>query len=102
MDVAEASFKGVLQRVMDTRAADVAAVQARVGDESVMATIERTLLEPFERVSYSDLVSLLQQPQHAASVGSPPAWGDPLRLEHEKYVATEVFGKPVEILVREG
>ena len=52
----------------------------------------------FARVSYTEAVEIVSKvagPKEGVAWEFPPKWGEELQTEHEKYLAEEVFKKPV-------
>jgi asparaginyl-tRNA synthetase len=63
-------------------------------DNSVLSTAENILNHTFERITYTEAVKLLEQ-QSDRRFEFPVAWGIDLQSEHERYLAEELFKKPV-------
>jgi asparaginyl-tRNA synthetase len=62
-------------------------------DPSVLATAETIVKEEFARVSYSEAITLLEKADRKFEY--PVEWGLDLQSEHERYLAEELFKRPV-------
>eukprot|EP00474_Spongospora_subterranea_P001028 CRZ01486.1 hypothetical protein [Spongospora subterranea] len=51
--------------------------------------------EVFARISYSDAIQILQECPMAPQFSHVPVWGDDLKSEHEQYLATVHFKRPL-------
>ncbi len=92
MDLAEAFLKGVFQEVLDRCEEDMAFFN-RFIDDSVTATLEGIVAAPFERLTYTEAMEILEKADRAFDF--PVAWGSDLQSEHERYLCEQVFEKPV-------
>ena len=67
------------------------------GEKGLRARLQNVIAEPFERLTYTAAIELLQQ--HVAegkrTFEEYPEWGIDLGSEHERYLAEDVFRKPV-------
>jgi asparaginyl-tRNA synthetase len=109
MDMAEGLCKHVLRRVLDNCANDLEFLDQRYAQEesqkpqnlrSSMGLIERlkfVLENPFERISYSKAIEILQQskPFKKKKFEFPVEWGSDLQSEHERYLVEKHFNCPV-------
>ncbi|MEO1575163.1 MAG: asparagine--tRNA ligase [Pseudomonadota bacterium] len=84
-------FAGVLERVPD----DMAFFVQHIDDQAV-ARLEKVINTPFEMLSYTEAVSILEK--SGQSFEFPVAWGVDLQSEHERYL-TEKHVKGPLILV---
>ncbi|MGL5796360.1 MAG: asparagine--tRNA ligase [Waterburya sp.] len=62
-------------------------------DKSVLANADTIINNQFERVTYTEAISLLEKSQKKFEF--PVEWGIDLQSEHERYLAEELFKKPV-------
>ncbi|MGL6338781.1 MAG: asparagine--tRNA ligase [Waterburya sp.] len=62
-------------------------------DKSVLANADTIINNQFERVTYTEAISLLEKAQKKFEF--PVEWGIDLQSEHERYLAEELFKKPV-------
>jgi asparaginyl-tRNA synthetase len=92
MDLAEAFLKHVFKYVMETCPEDMAFFNERI-DKSVLATADNIINNQFERLTYTDAIALLEKADKQFQY--PVKWGLDLQSEHERYLAEEVFKKPV-------
>jgi asparaginyl-tRNA synthetase len=92
MDLAEAFLKHVFQSVLETCPEDMEFFNQRI-DKSVLATAENIINNQFERITYTDAIALLEKADRTFEY--PVAWGLDLQSEHERYLAEELFKKPV-------
>ncbi|MGB5915380.1 MAG: asparagine--tRNA ligase, partial [Phormidesmis sp.] len=96
MDLAEAFLKHVFSHVMETCADDMAFFNQRI-DNSVLETANNIINSDFERITYTEAIRLLT---HAIDSGDktfeyPVSWGIDMQSEHERYLAEDLFKKPV-------
>jgi len=66
---------------------------ARFVDKNLMASLETIASKDFLRVSYAEAVRILQQ--SGASFDYPPAPGNDLQTEHERYLSEVHFKQPL-------
>ena len=92
MDLAEAFLKHIFKYVMETCHEDMEFFNQRI-DNSVLATAENIINNQFERLTYTDAIALLEKTDKTFEY--PVKWGLDLQSEHERYLAEEVFNKPV-------
>jgi asparaginyl-tRNA synthetase len=65
-------------------------------DDSVLATADNIINNTFERITYTEAVKLLEKADK--SFEFPVQWGIDLQSEHERYLAEELFQKPVIVI----
>ncbi|MDB9494137.1 asparagine--tRNA ligase [Spirulina major CS-329] len=92
MDLAEAFLKHIFNYVLDTCPEDMEFFNQRI-DQSVLATADNIINNEFERITYTEAVRYLEQCDRTFDY--PVAWGLDLQSEHERYLAEELFKKPV-------
>jgi len=92
MDLAEEFLKYIFQYVLDRCLPDMEFFQQRI-DDSVLATAENIINNQFARLTYTEAVSILEKADRQFEY--PVSWGLDLQSEHERYLAEEVFKKPV-------
>jgi len=92
MDLSEDLLKYCIRTVMDRRAGDLE-LFAKWVDTSLMATLEKLLNEPFERIPYGEAVEILRKSSKKFEYEA--AFGKDIQTEHERYLAEEHFKKPV-------
>ena len=62
-------------------------------DKSILATADNIINNEFERITYTKAIELLEKAKKKFEF--PVAWGVDLQSEHERYLAEELFKKPV-------
>lgn len=92
MDLAEAFLKHIFSYVLKTCPEDMEFFNARI-DDSVLATADNIIHNQFERLTYTEAVAQLQKSDRQFEY--PVEWGLDLQSEHERYLAEELFKKPV-------
>jgi asparaginyl-tRNA synthetase len=92
MDLAEAFLKALFTAVLERCPDDLAFFNERI-DDTVIATLEHIVQAPFERISYTDAVAILERSGRPFEF--PVKWGADLQSEHERYLAEEHVGRPV-------
>ncbi|MDA8752684.1 asparagine--tRNA ligase, partial [Halieaceae bacterium] len=94
-DLAEDLLKHVLTRVLEEREDDMAFFQQRI-DQSAIERLRGVIDNRFERVDYSEAISILQN--SGQNFEFPVAWGVDLASEHERYLAETHIGRPVVVM----
>lgn len=92
MDCAEAYLKYTLKHLLDHCAEDMAFFEQFI-EKGLIARLENVLHSPFARITYTEAIQLLQKSMKTFEF--PVEWGCDLQSEHERYLAEEVFKKPV-------
>jgi asparaginyl-tRNA synthetase len=92
MDLAEEFLKYIFRHVLNTCPEDMEFFQARV-DNSVLETAQNIIDHQFERVTYTEAIALLEKTSKTFQF--PVQWGLDLQSEHERYLAEDLFKKPV-------
>lgn len=92
MDLAEAFLKQIFQAVLDTCLEDMEFFNQRI-DPSVLETAHNIIDHQFERLTYTEAVAQLEKANRRFEF--PVQWGLDLQSEHERYLAEELFKKPV-------
>ncbi|MFT4246635.1 MAG: asparagine--tRNA ligase [Pseudomonas sp.] len=90
--VAEQFLKYLFKAVLDERADDLAFIAERV-DKNAVGKLEAFINAPFERIEYSDAITLLQK--SGRKFDFPVEWGLDLQTEHERWLTEEHVGRPV-------
>ena len=93
--LAEDFLKAVLKALL-TRCPDDMAFFADRIDRGVIERLERVIETPFERLSYTDAVAILQNSGEAFEF--PVRWGLDLQSEHERYLTEKHVGGPVVVV----
>ncbi len=92
VEVAEAFLKAVIGAVLDACPDDMAFFEKRIAP-GVIETLEHVVTTPFERLTYTEAVEILQG--SGQDFEFPVEWGVDLQSEHERYLAEEHIGRPV-------
>ena len=92
MDLAEEFLKYLFHSVLEQCPEDMAFFNDRI-DNSVLATADNIINNTFERITYTEAVALLEKCDRTFEY--PVEWGIDLQSEHERYLAEELFKKPV-------
>jgi asparaginyl-tRNA synthetase len=92
MDLAEAFLKYIFAYVCKHCPEDLEFFDQRI-DNTVLATADNIINNQFERLTYTEAVQLLSKAP--AKFTYPVTWGLDLQSEHERYLAEELFKKPV-------
>ena len=91
-DLAEDFLKSVFRGVLESCPDDMDFFNARI-DKSVLKTLRHVVETPFERISYTEAVKILQN--SGRSFEYPVQWGTDLQSEHERFLSEEHIGRPV-------
>ena len=90
--LAEEFLKYLFRAVLNERGDDLAFIAERV-DKNAITKLEDFINAPFERIDYTDAVSLLQK--SGKKFDFPVEWGLDLQTEHERWLTEEHVGRPV-------
>ncbi|MGL5872972.1 MAG: asparagine--tRNA ligase [Xenococcaceae cyanobacterium] len=91
-NLAEEFLKYIFKYVLDNCAEDFELFNKFI-DNSILATADNIINSEFARITYTEAVSLLEKSDRAFEF--PVSWGIDLQSEHERYLAEELFKKPV-------
>ncbi len=92
MDLAEAFLKHIFKSVLETCPEDMEFFNQRI-DNTVLATADNIINNQFERITYTEAIALLEKADQLFEY--PVKWGLDLQSEHERYLAEQLFKKPV-------
>lgn len=92
MDLAEDFVRYLANYVLEHNMDDLLFFQNRI-DSDVVDRIKGIAAEPFERISYTDAITILEK--HNTEFEYKVTWGSDLQSEHERYLTEQVFKKPV-------
>ncbi|MBE9110880.1 asparagine--tRNA ligase [Nodosilinea sp. LEGE 07298] len=92
MDLAEEFLKYIFHSVLEQCPEDMAFFNDRI-DNTVLATADNIISNTFERITYTEAVKLLEKADKTFEF--PVEWGIDLQSEHERYLAEDLFKKPV-------
>jgi asparaginyl-tRNA synthetase len=91
-DLAEAFLKYIFKFVLENCPEDLLFFNERI-DKTVLSTAENIVNSEFGRITYSEAIELLEKADRQFEF--PVKWGVDLQSEHERYLAEELFKKPV-------
>ena len=94
-NLAEAFLKYIFKAVLNERADDLAFLAERV-EKTAITKLESFIAAPFERIEYTDAVSLLQK--SGQKFDFPVEWGLDLQTEHERWLTEVHVGRPVVVV----
>ncbi|KAL8271071.1 hypothetical protein Esti_004988 [Eimeria stiedai] len=94
MQVAEAYVKFCVQWCLDNCASDLEWFEKNQ-ERGLLSRLENILAAPFERLSYTDAIVLLQKEESKANFEEKVEWGMDLGSEHERYLTEVIAKKPV-------
>lgn len=90
--LAEEFLKYLIAYVLDNCREDLELFNKWI-DDSVLSTLEHVLNSPFEHITYTEAIKLLQE--SGQSFEFPPRWGADIQTEHERYLTETLFKRPV-------
>ena len=94
LEVAEALVKHCIAAVLE-RCQEEIDFFTRFLEPGLRNALEQTLREPFEVISYTEAVKLLEK--SGLDFSFPVAWGADLQAEHERHLTERVFKRPVAV-----
>lgn len=92
MECAESYIKFCIKAALEECPQDMAFFERYVSN-GLIERLEHILKDPFERVTYTDAVAILEKT--GKEFEYPVSWGIDLQSEHERYLVEEYFKKPV-------
>ncbi|EAW33966.1 asparagine--tRNA ligase [Lyngbya sp. PCC 8106] len=92
MDLAEDFLKYIFKFVLEKCPEDMEFFNKRI-DKTVLETADNIINNQFERLTYTDAIKLLEKADKKFEF--PVSWGLDLQSEHERYLAEDLFKKPV-------
>jgi len=91
-DLAEAFLKAQIEQVLGECRPDLEFL-TKWYEPELFKNLEGVLAGAFERISYTEAISLLQK--SGRNFEFPAEWGSDLQSEHERYLTEELLKKPV-------
>ena len=91
-DLAEEFLKYIFKYVLEKCPEDMEFFNKRI-DNSVLTTADNIINNEFERITYTEAIALLEKAKRKFDY--PVEWGVDLQSEHERYLAEELFHKPL-------
>ncbi len=92
MDLAEEFVRYLAAHVLEKNHEDVAFFNDRI-DQGLLERIENIANTPFERLSYTDAMAILEKNNDKFEF--KVSWGSDIQSEHERYLTEVTFKKPV-------
>lgn len=94
-DLAEEFLKYLFRAVLAERMDDMAFIAERVQKDAI-TRLEAFVNAPFERIDYSEAISLLQK--SGEKFDFPVEWGLDLQTEHERWLTEQHVGRPAVVM----
>lgn len=91
-DLAEEFLRYIFKYVLETCPEDMEFFNKRI-DDSVLATAQNIIDNEFARITYTEAIALLEK--SSKKFEFPVEWGIDMQSEHERYLAEELFKKPL-------
>ena len=91
-DLAERFLRSVFTRVREDCQEDLAFFDQRI-DDTVLSTIDHVIERPFERITYTQGIEILQS--SGRDFEFAVEWGSDLQSEHERFLSEEYFKSPL-------
>lgn len=92
MDLAEAMMKYICGYVLENAPEEMNFFNQFI-DKGLLARLDNIVNSEFGRITYTEAVDLLQK--SGKKFEFPVKWGSDIQSEHERYLAEELFKKPV-------
>ncbi|WP_411826753.1 asparagine--tRNA ligase [Luteolibacter sp. AS25] len=91
IDVAEEMMQFLVKEALEGQEEDLSICEKFV-DKTLRQRLENVIEKPFQRISYTDAVKLLEE--SGKSFQYPVKWGVNLQSEHERWLTEEYFKQP--------
>lgn len=91
-DLAEEFLRYIFKYVLEACPEDMEFFNKRI-DNSVLATAQNIIENEFARITYTEAIALLEKSNKTFEF--PVEWGIDLQSEHERYLAEDLFKKPL-------
>jgi asparaginyl-tRNA synthetase len=92
MDLAEAMMKYICSYVLGNAPEEMNFFNQFI-DKGLLARLDNIIHSEFGRITYTEAIDLLQK--SGKKFEFPVKWGSDIQSEHERYLAEELFKKPV-------
>ena len=92
MDLAEQFLKYLFKEVLEKCPEDMEFFNKRIND-TVLSNADKIINNEFERITYTEAIALLEKSDRKFDY--PVSWGLDLQSEHERYLAEDLFQRPV-------
>lgn len=91
-DLAEEFLRYIFKYVLETCPDDMEFFNKLI-DKTVLETAQNIIDNDFERITYAEAIALLEK--SSKKFEFPVEWGIDMQSEHERYLAEELFKKPL-------
>ncbi len=92
MDLAEDMLKYIIKYVLDNAPEEMQFFNSFI-DKGLLGRLENIVNSDFARITYTEAIEILKKADREFEF--PVEWGEGLQAEHERYIAEEVYQKPV-------
>jgi asparaginyl-tRNA synthetase len=92
MDLAEAMLKYIISYVLEHAPAEMKFFNDMI-DKGLLERLQNIVANDFARITYTEAIDILQK--SGKDFQYPTDWGEALQTEHERYLAEEIYKKPV-------
>ncbi|SCL97737.1 asparagine--tRNA ligase, putative [Plasmodium chabaudi chabaudi] len=92
MEVAEAYIKYCIRYVLDNHFHDIYYFEENV-EKGLIDRLKNILNDDFAKITYTNAIDLLTK--YSTNFDVPVKWGMDLQSEHERFIAEQIFKKPV-------
>jgi len=96
-DLAEEFLKVLFEDLLVRRGDDMKFFDLRI-DKGVIERLKNVIESPFQRIEYSDAITLLEKAEKKKKFEFPIKWGIDLQSEHERYLTEDHFKQPVIVM----
>ena len=96
-DLAEEFLKVLFEDLLVRRGDDMKFFDLRI-DKGVIERLKNVIDSPFQRIEYSDAITLLEKAEKKKKFEFPIKWGMDLQSEHERYLTEDHFKLPVIVM----
>ena len=96
MALGQSYMKHLIEYALQNCAEDLKFFERTV-EAGLLARLQKALAEPFARMTYTEAIEMLLEPEHLAAgqFKTEPYWGIDLDAEHECYLTEKVFNGPL-------
>ncbi|EFJ20082.1 hypothetical protein SELMODRAFT_418417 [Selaginella moellendorffii] len=94
MDCAEDYVKFMCQWLLDRCYDDIKLMDDKLTESGALERLQNVVSAPFARITYTQAIEMLKEVKDF-TFDTPVEWGMDLASEHERYLAEQLFQKPV-------
>jgi len=92
MDIAEDMIKYIIRYVIDNAPEEMEFFNSFI-DKGLLDRLNNVLNSDFARITYTEAIDIMEK--SGVNFEFPVSWGIDIQTEHERYLAEQVFKKPV-------